>query len=272
MPNNLARKIFNISASETNLKEYVRGISISDLISYDENFLNNGLGVKNITITGESTSFGNALTVNNFSGTLKFGVGNNGRITIGRDDSITAINVAVITPSTTNTSVCIAPNGTGAFQLSTGGNARGQWAVDLQTKIQTSNSRVASGNSSFAQGDDCTASSSYSVAIGNFATSTATNAAAVFGYGMQAAGISSFACGDWSQTWLRGQRSQSSGSFGTNLRNVLTTDIRMFKEIGGVNTQTLLINQTDSANMLSGSSWKCLIDVNAYVTNMVLLG
>lgn len=266
MPNNLARKIFNISVIDSNLKAYIRDVTISDLIKYDEDFLNNGFGVKNIVITGESSSVGNALTVNNFLNTLKLGVANSGRITIGRDDSVTAINVAVVTPSTTNTSICINPNGNGAFQLSPNGNSRGQNAVDLQVRIPTSNNRVASGAYSFAQGEDCTASQPNSIAMGNFATSSGQYAVALGGYGANASAISSYAFGDWSNAWLRGQRSQSSGSFGTNQRNVLTTDIRMFKEIGGINPQTLLINQTDTANLLNGSSWRCLVDVNAYVT------
>jgi hypothetical protein len=59
--------------------------------------------------------------------------------------------------STTNASLVIAPNGSGALiadipdGLVSGGNARGAYAVDLQS-LRTGANQVASGNWSFAQG------------------------------------------------------------------------------------------------------------------------
>ncbi len=75
------------------------------------------------------------------------------------------------TGSTTNVSVSIKPKGTGAFCLaapdgaSTGGNARGANAVDLQTS-RSAASQVASGQSSFVVGGSCTGSGIASIAMG----------------------------------------------------------------------------------------------------------
>jgi hypothetical protein len=74
--------------------------------------------------------------------------------------------------SDANSSVVITPKGTGAFMLgpipdasNSGGNARGEGAVDLQLSTNTA-SRVASGNYSFATGINQTASGLYSTAMG----------------------------------------------------------------------------------------------------------
>ena len=75
------------------------------------------------------------------------------------------------TGGTTNVSVSIVPKGTGAFSLAvpdgttTGGNARGANAVDLQTLFYAA-STVASGTRSFCAGYGNTASGTNSVALG----------------------------------------------------------------------------------------------------------
>jgi hypothetical protein len=78
---------------------------------------------------------------------------NSRRIGIGKDTSVTTQSVAVVEVQDTNTSIVLKPNGTGAIIASvpdgttTGGNARGQYAVDLQT-FRYQNLDVASGQSS----------------------------------------------------------------------------------------------------------------------------
>jgi hypothetical protein len=73
--------------------------------------------------------------------------------------------------SETNSSLVLRPKGNGAFILlkpdgtTANGNARGQFAVDLQLETNAA-ARVASGNYSFAVGRRCTASGLHSVAIG----------------------------------------------------------------------------------------------------------
>jgi hypothetical protein len=90
------------------------------------------------------------------------------------DDATTSTqaNVALANNhSETNSSLVLRPKGNGAFILlkpdgtPANGNARGQFAVDLQLETNAA-ARVASGNYSFAVGRRCTASGLHSVAIG----------------------------------------------------------------------------------------------------------
>ena len=89
-----------------------------------------------------------------------------------------------VTGGTTNVSVSIVPKGTGAFCLAvpdgatTGGNARGANAVDLQV-TRTDANQVASGDTSILIGANGRASGQYSVAIGRDATATGTFAIAI---------------------------------------------------------------------------------------------
>lgn len=75
---------------------------------------------------------------------------NSRRIGIGKDTSVTTQSVAVVEVQDANTSIVLKPNGTGAIIASvpdgtaTGGNARGQYAIDLQT-YRTNANQVASG-------------------------------------------------------------------------------------------------------------------------------
>jgi hypothetical protein len=75
---------------------------------------------------------------------------NSRRIGIGKDTSVTTQSVAVVEVQDANTSIVLKPNGTGAIIASvpdgtaTGGNARGQYAIDFQT-YRTNANQVASG-------------------------------------------------------------------------------------------------------------------------------
>lgn len=73
------------------------------------------------------------------------------------------------------------------------GNARGAYAVDLQSKHTTA-TQVASGASAVALGADCTASASGAVAAGNGATASGTNSGAL-GTTASASAASSWAVG-----------------------------------------------------------------------------
>jgi len=93
------------------------------------------------------------------------------------------INASLLIASggTTNQDAVIQPKGTGAFQnqladgTSTGGNKRGQNAIDLQT-TRTAADQVASGTASFAAGSRNKSSADYAVAIGRANTSSAQGA------------------------------------------------------------------------------------------------
>lgn len=73
------------------------------------------------------------------------------RVKIESDSTVSTQTAAVIEATTTNSSIVLKPNGTGAIIASvpdgtaTGGNARGQYAVDLQQN-RTANTEVASGD------------------------------------------------------------------------------------------------------------------------------
>lgn len=113
----------------------------------------------------------------------------------------TTINVAAlsVTGGSTSTDAVIAPKGTGAFALrvpdgtTTGGNKRGTRAVDLQIN-RSDASYVASGQESFAAGNNNTASGANSIAIGVQNVASATRGMA-FGYRCTASGATSITLG-----------------------------------------------------------------------------
>ena len=76
------------------------------------------------------------------------------RVGIKSDSTVTTQTSSVIQSSTTNANLVIAPNGTGALiadipdGTTTGGNARGVFAVDLQRLGRTNANQVASGQQS----------------------------------------------------------------------------------------------------------------------------
>ena len=96
------------------------------------------------------------------------------------------VNASTFTASggTTNQDAVIQPKGTGAFILqlpdntATGGNKRGDHAIDLQTG-RTVATGVASGQYSFVAGYDNTATQDMSIAIGNTNISTGNGAIAI---------------------------------------------------------------------------------------------
>lgn len=109
-------------------------------------------------------------------------------------DSLTAAG------STTNVDIAIVPKGTGAFMLdipdntATGGNKRGSYAVDLQTR-RDSASQVSSGEQSFSAGRNNIASGSYSTALGVDQTASGSLGSFSVGYFGTASGIYSFKSG-----------------------------------------------------------------------------
>lgn len=126
------------------------------------------------------------------------------------------------TGGTTDVSVSIKPKGAGAFCLAapdgttTGGNARGTNAIDLQT-VRTAASQVASGSPSILMGrrgtasgaesiclsaSDSTASAAKTVAIGDFANATTFGATAL-GINAAGSGNQSFAINNSTASGLR---------------------------------------------------------------------
>ena len=96
--------------------------------------------------------------------------------TASPNNGTNAVSLSV-TGGSTNADLALVPKGSGALMLrlpdatATGGNKRGQRAVDLQMNRATA-TQVASGNDSFAAGINNTASGGWAVAIGYNNTSS----------------------------------------------------------------------------------------------------
>lgn len=159
---------------------------------------------------------------------------NSRRIGIGKDTSVTTQSVAVVEVQDANTSIVLKPNGTGAIIASVpdgtaaGGNARGHYAVDLQT-TRTAATNVASGiNSTIAGGATNTASSNYSTISGGQSNTASTNTHATVvggfrntGSGLQSVsgGRDNISSGTYSVTFNNNNTASGQSSFVINQFN-----------------------------------------------------
>jgi len=123
-----------------------------------------------------------------------------GRVTLGKDAAVVTQSVSIIQAKDANTGVVIKPNGTGSILASipdgtaVGGNARANYALDLQT-IRLAADQIARGQySAVLGGYSNTASGIYSVTGGrnNFISG---NSATGFGYENSATNSGSSAMG-----------------------------------------------------------------------------
>lgn len=161
------------------------------------NFASNPAGstttVGAIRTYGDGVNLSNAVTFRE-DGQVTF----TERVNIEADSLVTTESSSVIAASTTNANLVIAPNGTGALIVSipdgtaTGGNARGDDAVDLQI-IRGAATNVASGN--------------YSVISGGQSNTASTAHSTVSG------GQSNTATGGTHATVVGGQSNTSSGAY-----------------------------------------------------------
>lgn len=127
----------------------------------------------------------------------------NSDISIADASTATANNVVISNEHSgqSNSSLVLKPKGTGAFIVgappdgtSTGGNARGTNAIDMQT-TRGSATQVASGSSSVAIGSNSTASATNSVAIGNTAIASSGSSTVAIGVTATASGSGASALG-----------------------------------------------------------------------------
>jgi hypothetical protein len=125
-------------------------------------------------------------------------------LTYNKTTDALSVTGSVIVPivaaaSSGNVNLILAPIGTGAIQAqiadntATGGNARGQYAVDLQ-RIRIAATQVASGNYSFVAGQNNTASGNHSFVAGQNNTASGNHSFAA-GQNNTASGNHSFAAG-----------------------------------------------------------------------------
>jgi hypothetical protein len=174
-----------------------------------------------LQINGEGITSGtSSLLINNSTPSELFRVANNGLISIGKNVSVSTQSSSQIqaVSGDANTSIVFTPKGTGAFILGpapnsaiSGGNARGQYAVDLQMARNSSIGRVASGNYSFLAGYDNIASGTYSTAIG-FNNQATGDRSCTIGLSNLASGVASIAFGG--QATASGEASFAMGGNG----------------------------------------------------------
>ena len=185
-------------------------------------YLNKGtLAVKGLSTTSATRS----LQLMDSNGDTRFAVLDNGMLEIGKQTNAATQNTAVIKAAGADANIGLAlmPKGNGAITAQvpdgtvTGGNARGQYAVDLQM-VRNANTQVASGYSStVAGGYNNTASNTYSTVAGGKDNMASANFSTVAGgWGNTASGAISTVAGGYNNT-ASGQH-----SFATNSENFAT--------------------------------------------------
>ena len=185
-------------------------------------YLNKGtLAVKGLSTTSATRS----LQLMDSNGDTRFAVLDNGMLEIGKQTNAATQNTAVIKAAGADADIGLAlmPKGNGAITAQvpdgtvTGGNARGQYAVDLQM-IRTANTQVASGlYSTVAGGYSNTASGESSTVAGGYSNMASGHTSTVAGgRGNWASGTYSTVAGGFNNT-ASGQH-----SFATNTENYAT--------------------------------------------------
>jgi len=204
---------------------------------------------------GDATGSGNALTIADSSGNTRFTIANTGRLTLGQDTGSTISTAAVITTNVAGAALVLRPNGAGAIiaaipdNSTSGGNARGANAVDLQTAGRGNANMVASGFASFvAAGQNNRAAGFTSIAMGNGNSATQDLTFAIGGGG-NTAGANR--CGV-----IGGENNSNSGTFATIIggENNEIVSGASYSFANGVSTITYLYGQFTRAS--GAFSWR----------------
>ena len=184
----------------------VTGTASDDIITATGSTFSNGQPVRFTALTGGT---GLNTTTNYFvraasGATFKLATTDSDATIVNFSTNITAgtlltghsvqVNVTLSENTTeTNSALVLSPKGTGAFIAQkpngavSGGNARGNYAVDLQLQ-RSAATQVASGANSFVAGQNCTASNTNSIAIGFGATASGQDNAIAIGKNATASG------------------------------------------------------------------------------------
>jgi hypothetical protein len=184
-----------------------------------------------------STSGSTILTLQNSLSATTAQFRSDGVFGISSASTFTTQVTSVISASTTNSGIAIVPNGTGAFTLSIpdgtatgGGNARGQYAVDLKLGGRTAATQVASGNYSAVIGGDVSTASGVKSLAGGSAFATGTNSVALGG-SSTASGSGSVAIGGEQGGGL-GATASGRAAIAFGLANTATADFS--NSLGGL--------------------------------------
>lgn len=266
---------------------YVSQFNSSTTIDTTGLFWNGRLGINTaspsarLDIVGEGITSGtNAIKVSNSSREL-MNIANNGAITIGKNDVTTTQNTSSIASdgADANIGIAIVPKGTGAITAdipdggATGGNTRGNNAVDLQMS-RTSATHVASGNlsvicggannsaqstnaivlggsgnissgaRSITGGESCTASSSNAIALGSKCSASNTTSIAI-GYSNASPGSNTLATGFNARSYLLSMRSHSGGNFSATENAsgaAQRSDVGAYRSITGTSSAELTLD------------------------------
>ncbi len=167
-------------------------------------------------------------------------------------------SVGQITVSGANSGMAVVPNGVGAFMLSipdgttTGGNARGNYAIDLQT-ARSSATQVASGSTTIVIGQSNTASDTNAVAIGVGNVSSQPNAASI-GSANVSHGSNSFTAG----------YNNTANGRGSVVMGETNTGNGLFSVVSGVNGDD---RGTSSASVFSGPNYRAQTEIYLFQGN-----
>jgi hypothetical protein len=248
------------------------------------------LYVKGSTSGNGSTAF--EVTDNNDRDIIN--VRDDGRITLGRNLASAVQSSVTIEAvgSETNIGIAIVPKGTGAITAqipdngTTGGNARGQYAVDLQTYrgsanqvasgdysaiVGGGNNRVTGNYSGILAGFNNLVSSDNSYIIGGANSIASGNTSIILGGSENRSnGIFSSVVGGWgAKSYLYGQVTSSSGFIAT-YGDAQTSNIRLRREITGSGQTELFLDGSSARALLTDTNkvWLANIFVVATVQNI----
>lgn len=175
------------------------------------------------------------------------------RLRITSDPNVSTETCAVITADTTNTNLVIAPNGTGGLIASipdgttTGGNARGDNAVDLQTRRFNANQVASGAYSTVLGGSENKATGALSVAGGWLNTASGERSVVPGGYQNTASGIQSAVGGGITNT-AGGESSVVAGGQGSTASGLLSSILGGFSNVASSNYSTVLGGQSNTAS------------------------
>ena len=221
-------------------------------------------------------------------------VRDDGRITLGRNLASAVQSSVTIEAvgSETNIGIAIVPKGNGAITAaipnnsSTGGNARGQYAVDLQTYrgsqtevasgdysaiVGGGNNRVTGNYSGILAGFNNLVSSDNSYIIGGVNSIASGNTSIILGGSENRSnGIFSSVVGGWgAKSYLYGQVTSSSG-FIVTYGDAQTSNIRLRREITGSGQTELFLDGSSARALLTDTNkvWLANIFVVATVKSI----
>ena len=151
----------------------------------------------------------------------------NSLVVVG-DASVDNIKIDGNTVSVTNTngSIIVQSNGTGALQRDSGGDARGQYAVDLQN-VRSSSTKVAAGNYSVVGGGFS------NNAIGYYSTVSGGRHNTASGYTSTVGGGNSNDASDYGSTVGGGISNDADGSYSTVGGGFTNNAIGFYSTVGG---------------------------------------